>query len=87
VIIVPGLTHVPTIFVNYRREDAPGSAGRLFDRLQQEFGRHNVFMDVDTLQAGDDFVEKIRERLNGCDLILTVFGRRWLAATDAQRTR
>ena len=78
---------MPTIFGSYRPEDAPGYAGRLFDRLQQEFGRDNVFMDVDALQPGDDFVDKIGERLNGCDLMVTVIGRRWVAATDAAGLR
>jgi len=78
---------VPTIFVSYRREDAPGYAGRLCDRLQQQFGRDSVFVDVDTLEPGDDFVEKIRERLSTCDLMLAVIGRRWLAVTDAQGNR
>ena len=78
---------MPIIFVSYRREDAPGYAGRLCDGLQQEFGRSNIFIDVDTLQPGDDFVEKIHERLNGCDLVLAVIGRRWLAVTDAQGNR
>jgi GMP synthase PP-ATPase subunit len=28
------------IFINYRRDDSPGTAGRLHDRLAQTFGRH-----------------------------------------------
>ena len=75
---------MPRIFISYRREDTPGYAGRLCDRLQQDFGRDNVFIDVDTLQPGDDFVEAISERLVGCDLMLVVIGPRWLTSVDSQ---
>jgi hypothetical protein len=44
---------LPKVFISYRREDTPGHAGRLYDRLQQEFGADNVFIDVDTLLPGD----------------------------------
>jgi WD40 repeat protein len=72
------------IFISYRRDDAPGYAGRLYDRLRQEFGRENVFIDVDALQPGDDFVDAIHERLAKCDLMLVVIGPRWLSVSDAQ---
>ena len=32
---------MPGIFISYRREDSPGHAGRLFDRLSATFGRDN----------------------------------------------
>ena len=75
------------IFISYRREDAPGSAGRLYDRLQQEFGRDNVFIDVNALQPGDDFVKTIGERLSVCEVMIAVIGRRWLTASDERHGR
>ena len=75
---------LPTIFISYRRDDTPGYAGRLYDRIRQEFGRDNVFIDVDTLQPGDDFVDAIHERLERCDLMIAVIGKRWLTAADDQ---
>ncbi|MGH8772477.1 MAG: TIR domain-containing protein, partial [Burkholderiales bacterium] len=47
------------IFISYRREDAAGHAGRLFDRLSEHFGRDRVFMDVSGIEPGVDFVEAI----------------------------
>lgn len=41
-----------------------------------------MFIDVDALQPGDDFVDAITERLAGCDLMLVVIGRRWLTIAD-----
>ena len=55
------------IFINYRRDDSGGTAGRLHDRLAETFGRENVFMDVDHIPAGVDFV--------------TTWLARWLRAT------
>jgi hypothetical protein len=39
------------------RDDTTAYAGRLYDRLSSQFGAANVFMDVDTLRPGVDFVE------------------------------
>ncbi len=78
---------MPTIFISYRRDDAPGYAGRLYDRLAGEFGRENVFIDVDALQPGDDFVDAINKRLQTCDIMLAMIGQRWLSAVDEQGRR
>jgi hypothetical protein len=43
------------IFINYRRDDSISTAGRLYDRLAQTY--NNLFMDVDHIPAGVDFVE------------------------------
>jgi len=40
------------IFISYRREDAEGQAGRLFDDLSAHFGRDAVFMDVAGIKKG-----------------------------------
>ena len=74
---------MPKIFINYRREDAAGYAGRVFDRLEGEFGQHNVFIDVDALQPGDDFINAINGRLGQCDVMLAIIGPRWVSITDA----
>ena len=50
------LDHVG-ILISYRREDSIAYAGRLYDRLQAQFGKQQVFMDIDTLKPGEDFVD------------------------------
>ena len=72
----------PKIFISYRRDDSAGHAGRLFDRLAGHFGPAQVFRDIDTLAAGEDFVQAVRERVQGCDVLLTLIGTRWLSAAD-----
>lgn len=74
----------PAIFISYRRDDASGEAGRIFDRLVAQFGRERVFRDVDAIPAGEDFVEAIRHRIRQADVLLVLIGPRWLTATDAE---
>jgi hypothetical protein len=76
----------PTVFVNYRRRDAPGSAGRLHDDLARRLGSDAVFRDV-TMEPGRDFVDEISAAAGSCDVLLAVIGPRWLsiAGKDGKR--
>jgi hypothetical protein len=51
---------VARIFLSYRRDDSSPYAGRLYDRLSERFGRDNIFMDIDTIALGFDFVEVVK---------------------------
>jgi WD40 repeat protein len=76
------------VFINYRRGDDPGTTGRLFDRLEQEFGKDALFMDVEGhIKAGDDYVEVLRGQVAQCDVLLAVIGPRWLSANDDEGRR
>jgi tetratricopeptide (TPR) repeat protein len=70
------------IFINYRRDDSIGTAGRLHDRLAQTFGRKNLFMDVDHIPAGVDFVNHLNSQVSGCDIFLVIIGPNWVNAQD-----
>ena len=50
------------VFVSYRREDSAAYAGRIQDRLEREFGRNFLFIDVDAIPLGVNFVNVLRER-------------------------
>ena len=75
------------VFISYRREDAAGFAGRIYDRLIQTLGRESVFIDVDNIPAGLDFVDVLSERVGRCDALIAVIGRNWLAAADRDNRR
>jgi hypothetical protein len=75
------------IFLSYRREDASGHAGRLYDALAARFGDGNVFIDVDTIDPGVDFAEAITRAVAGCDALIALIGRQWLIATDEEGRR
>lgn len=70
------------IFINYRRDDSIGMAGRLHDRLVQTFGRDKLFMDVDHIPAGADFVAHLNNQVAECDVVLAIIGPNWLRAKD-----
>lgn len=78
---------MPRVFLNYRREDSAGIAGRLFDRLCFELGRENVFRDLDTLVPGADFAKVIADQVASCDALIAVIGKDWLTARDGDGHR
>jgi formylglycine-generating enzyme required for sulfatase activity len=75
------------IFISYRRDDSAGHAGRVHDRLAQEFGSNLLFMDVDNIPLGSDFIKVLREEVVQCDALLAVIGQHWLDARDTQGNR
>jgi len=77
----------PRVFINYRRDDAAGDAGRLFDVLSARFGKGFVFMDIDAIQPGADFAEVINQAVGACDVLVTVIGKSWLSAANADGRR
>src|SRR5262245_29856363 len=70
------------IFINYRRGDDPGFTQALFSRLEQAFPAEQLFMDVDHIPAGEDFVRVLESQVAQCDVMLTVIGKAWLNVTD-----
>jgi TIR domain-containing protein len=66
-----------SIFVAYRRGDTKWITGRIFDRLQDHFGKSSVFMDIETTPLGLDFREHIANVLGGCDVVVAVIGPNW----------
>lgn len=74
------------IFVSYRRDDSSGHAGRLFDKLVDHFGRDRIFMDIDTIEPGEDFVTVIENAVGSCEVLIAIIGRYWLSsASDSSR--
>jgi hypothetical protein len=66
------------IFVSYRRDDAPGDARGIYERLGRSFGEGKVFMDVDQLLAGQRFDRELDKALAECDVLIAVIGSRWM---------
>jgi hypothetical protein len=72
------------IFINYRRDDAPGVAGRLYDHLAKSFSGRDLFIDVDAIKPGLDFVKQLNTQVSQCDVLLALIGPHWLKAEDEQ---
>jgi TIR domain len=77
----------PKLFISYRRDDSAGHAGRVHDRLQREFGRDLLFMDVDSIPLGTNFVKVIADEVAKCDALLAIIGPGWLDARDEKGNR
>lgn len=75
------------IFISYRRDDSAGYVGRLYDRLSEHFGADQIFMDIDTIEPGVDFVDVIDKAVDASDVILVVIGKLWASITDSQGRR
>ena len=75
------------IFISYRRDESTGYAGRIHERLSHIYGTHSVFMDVDDVGPGTDFVSVIEDQIASCDILLVLIGPRWLTLQDANSRR
>jgi hypothetical protein len=81
------LARLNTVFISYRRQDSPAHAGRLFDQLTAQLGEDQVFMDVDGIAPGEDFVKAISDRLSTCRIFLAIIGPRWAGVRKGLRKR
>ena len=74
------------IFINYRRDDSAGYAGRLADSLGAWFGPERVFRDVSGIDYGQDFEQAIDAKLEESGAVVVVIGDRWSSpgCTEAQ---
>jgi outer membrane protein assembly factor BamB len=75
------------VFVSYRRNETEHAAGRLAVHLREEFGKSRVFMDVDSIRAGTDFVAAVRRKVRDSSVTLVLIGPRWTTITDESGRR
>ena len=68
---------VPKIFVSYRRRDSAATSGRLRDHMAARLGSERVFLDVDKIAIGEDFVTAIETEIRRCKVMLVIIGRDW----------
>jgi WD40 repeat protein len=85
--LAKGRTMAAKVFISYRRDDSAGQAGRIQDRLEREFGRDLLFMDVDAIPLGMNFVKVLHEEVAKCGVLLAVIGPNWLDARDEDGNR
>ncbi|MGE3229297.1 MAG: toll/interleukin-1 receptor domain-containing protein [Hyphomicrobium sp.] len=73
--------------MNYRREDTSAAAGRLYDRLVRSFSKDAVFMDVDAISPGANFVQVLDHHVGRATIFLAVIGSDWMTVKNAQGVR
>jgi hypothetical protein len=82
--MTPQLPDRDHIFISYRRDDARGASGRLYDWLRIGFGRDRVFRDVHSIGVGK-WRHKIDVALPQCAVCVAVIGPRWGSADNLPR--
>jgi glycerophosphoryl diester phosphodiesterase len=75
------------VFISYRRQETAWPARQLHDVLAAELGADRIFKDVDDIEPGDDFVERIQSAVGSCQVLLALIGPQWLTVTDAKGAR
>ena len=63
------------IFISYRRDDSKADAGRISDHLINHFGSDQVFLDIDSIPPGEDFVEYLHRKVSACDIFISIIGK------------
>jgi hypothetical protein len=82
-----GLAISGKVFISYRRSDSAAYAGRVWDRLERDLGRHSLFMDVAAIPLGTNFPEVLHEEVAKCSVLLAMIGPNWLDARDEHQKR
>jgi formylglycine-generating enzyme required for sulfatase activity len=75
------------VFISYRRASAAAAARALFEDLSRRFGKNWVFMDVEGIEPGQDFVKVLERTLNSCALMIVLIDPDWLDARDKSGSR
>jgi hypothetical protein len=75
------------VFISYRRQETAPYARSLREELTKRLGAHQVFMDIDSIDVGVDFVEAIEQAVGTCQVLLALVGPQWLTITDAEGQR
>lgn len=75
------------VFISYRRDDAKWQAREIYRALTQVLPREQVFMDVDSIPPGADFVDVLEAWVDQCDILLALIGSGWVEAKDPKTGR
>ena len=76
------------IFISYRREDAGFAVDQVHGALKPyAASADDIFVDVDNIPPGVDFVEHLNKYVDQCDVMLVAIGVNWLRAVDASGAR
>lgn len=78
---------MPKVFISYRRDDSQHQADRIFDALTRVVPKKDIFIDIDGIPAGVDFVDHLNQQVEKCDTLLALIGPEWLSTRSANGQR
>src|SRR5262245_58246884 len=75
---------MPKIFISYRREDSAYQADRIHQALRRAVRdpKRDIFIDIDNIPVGVDFVQHLDSKVAQCDVLLALIGPDWLTAKN-----
>ncbi|MCZ6887487.1 MAG: toll/interleukin-1 receptor domain-containing protein, partial [Gammaproteobacteria bacterium] len=75
------------VFISYRREDSAPYARLIHQSLSDFMDENEIFMDIDAIEDGEDFVQAIETAVSDCDVMLVVVGKRWanISSDDGEK--
>ncbi len=74
------------VFISYRHENCAAYAKLLYERLDRRFP-NAIFVDLDSIGLGEDFVRKIDEAVSSCGVLVALIDRNWISVKDANGRR
>jgi uncharacterized membrane protein YhaH (DUF805 family) len=78
---------MPRVTLSYRRDDSAAIARLVFEHLRSRYGLDNVFVDIDSIEFGEDYRERIHHALGRTDYLLVLIGSKWLGPMGKGRFR
>lgn len=73
------------IFISYKRGADSAEAKQIFEAVGKAFSPGQVFMDIDGIPLGTDFVQHIRDSISGCSVVLLIMGEGLIKRFDELR--
>ena len=70
------------IFVSYSRRDARDFAEQISETLEDE---HDVFTDIDDIEAGDIWTNVIEDNISRCDVFLVILTFASLRSSEVEK--
>jgi CHASE2 domain-containing sensor protein len=74
-------------FISYRRTQSRWPAKILAAALQKRFGPSCVFLDSESLEAGERWPQRIEDAVNSCAVVFVLIGPDWLSVRKEDGTR
>jgi hypothetical protein len=75
------------VFISYRRDDTGDFTARIVDRLRARPEIGQVFLDVEGIEPGANFANKIDDALKQCEFCLLIIGPNWTGKKDGGAAR
>ena len=71
------------VFISYRRDDSGFATDRIHEACKAYVDDPaDIFMDIDGIPPGADFVEFLERKVAECDMLFAVIGRDWMTITN-----